>query len=448
MAEEKKRTIFGQDIEILIAVWANILSWLVSTFAPSLTEKLITKHEAEEADPDDSSESKIAENDDDTIHCKCVSIGRPGGLEQLRVVTLKADRVTVGYNIKEFCLPPFTPSLKKEKIPDDCVLIKNKCFSVNYADCTIRWGLYESAKQFVGWPIVAGFDVAGEILASGGSDSDLKKGDSVFGCTLFGSYSSHILIPKIQLRKIPTHLNFSQACSLPAVSLTALHALALAGHYPQNLSKYNNKAILIHSCAGGVGSMLVQMSKILGLGPIVGVVGSSSKVQAAKDLGCDVVIDKSSQNNSNWWKLVKDASPSGYSAVMDANGVTLQESYDNLCPTGRLIVYGFHSNLPLGKDMLAPKQWYQMVKNLGKVPKIDPMDLTVSNKCVMGFNLSFFSEEKEVCSMYFDQIYEWLESKQLKCPKIAEFEKMEDIGKAHQLIQSGKSIGKIVVHTN
>lgn len=295
---------------------------------------------------------------------------------------------------------------------------------------------------------ILGFDVAGEILASGGSDSDFKKGDSVFGCTLFGSYSSHILIPKIQLRKIPTHLNFSQACSLPAVSLTALHALALAGHYPQNLSKYNNKAILIHSCAGGVGSMLVQMSKILGLGPIVGVVGSSSKVQAAKDLGCDVVIDKSSQNNSNWWKLVKDASPSGYSAVMDANGVTLQESYDNLCPTGRLIVYGFHSNLPLGKDMLAPKQWYQMVKNLGKVPKIDPMDLTVSNKCVMGFNLSFFSEEKEVCSMYFDQIYEWLESKQLKCPKIAEFEKMEDIGKAHQLIQSGKSIGKIVVHTN
>ena len=40
------------------------------------------------------------------------------------------------------------------ELPEDCVVVKNVAFSVNYADCTIRWGLYESAKKFVGYPIV------------------------------------------------------------------------------------------------------------------------------------------------------------------------------------------------------------------------------------------------------------------------------------------------------
>ena len=52
-----------------------------------------------------------------------------------------------------------------------------KYFSVNYADCTIRWGLYESAKRFVGWPIVPGFDVSGVIEAKGKDVTEFRIGD-------------------------------------------------------------------------------------------------------------------------------------------------------------------------------------------------------------------------------------------------------------------------------
>jgi len=243
------------------------------------------------------------------------------------------------------------------------------------------------------------------------------------------------------LRKIPPSITIEQAAALPAVSLTALHALSLAGHFPGQ-GKYSNKSILIHSAAGGVGSMLIQMSKILGLHPIVGVVGSTSKVKSAKALGCDVVIDKSKED---LWKRASEVVGNGYKTIMDANGVsTLQQSYDHLAPTGRLVIFGFHSNLPMGRDSLNPFEWIKMAKKMGKMPAFDPMSLTVDNKSVMGFNLSFFADEKEVVSELFDQICKWLEAGLLKSPNVAVFD-MNNISDAHTLIQSGSSVEKIIV---
>jgi NADPH:quinone reductase-like Zn-dependent oxidoreductase len=231
-----------------------------------------------------------------------------------------------------------------------------------------RWGLYESAHEFVGYPIVPGFDVAGVVERVGSNVKDLQVGDRAFGCTFFGAYSSRILIPATQLRKIPDRLSTVEAASLPAVSLTALYALFLAGHFPL-ASKFRRKGILIHSAAGGVGSMLVQLSRLLGLSPVVGVVGRTAKVEAAQALGCHVVIDKSQEN---LWEAARAACPDGYAAVMDSNGVsTIQESYNHLSMTGRLIVYGFHSNLPMGRDMLSPLEWVGMALKQQRMPQFD-----------------------------------------------------------------------------
>lgn len=372
----------------------------------------------------------------------------------MRLVTLKEGICTIGYNVRHVSPPPYTPPTFS--VPADCVVIKNEAFSVNYADCTIRWGLYESAKKFVGWPIVPGFDVAGTVERvpddndTNDNNKKLAVGDRVFGCTLFGAYSDRILIPKVQLRKIPDCIDtFAKAAAFPAVSLTALYALHLAGYFPictagGGRSQFMNKSIMIHSAAGGVGGFLVQMSKILGLF-VVGVVGSSSKVKDAKSLGCDVVIDKSTED---LWLVAEKASPKGYATIMDANGVsTLNESYDHLAPSGRLVVFGFHSNLPMGSAMLSPFEWLRMAKKVAVMPKFDAMDLTVSNKSILGFNLSFFAEEVEILSDLFDQILLWIEDGKLKCPRTCEMP-MKNVAEAHTFIQSGKSSGKIVLTTS
>jgi synaptic vesicle membrane protein VAT-1 len=202
---------------------------------------------------------------------------------------------------------------------------------------------------------------------------------------------------------------------------------------------------LIHSAAGGVGSMLVQMSKLLGLSPVVGVVGRTSKVDAAKALGCDVVIDKSQQD---LWKEARQASPSGYSAVMDSSGVaTITQSYEHLAQTGRLIVFGFHTNLPLGNASLSPIDWIRMGFKMAKMPTFDPMEMGSDNKAVLAFNLSFFSNETVMLSNLFSQILQWIEEGKLQCPRIVEMS-MSDVGEAHGLLQSGATVGKIVVTTS
>jgi synaptic vesicle membrane protein VAT-1 len=146
MDNNKQRwTILGQDPEILLAALANILSWVVVTFCPTFLPYLLPSPEEEQDDNDACS--------NDATRTRCISIGRPGGMEQLRLVTLKNDICTIGYNVKNVSPAPYTPA-DGFTLPEDCVVVKNLAFSVNYADCTIRWGLYESAKRFVGYPIV------------------------------------------------------------------------------------------------------------------------------------------------------------------------------------------------------------------------------------------------------------------------------------------------------
>jgi len=190
--------------------------------------------------------------------------------------------------------------------------------------------------------------------------------------------------------------------------------------------------------------MLIQVCKLCGCHPIVAVVGSSHKVALCHTLGADIVIDKSTEG---LWAAAEESSPDGYIAVFDANGVaTLQASYDHLAMCGRLIVYGFHTNLPMGSSMLSPWAWIKMAFGMAKMPKFDSMGMVMDSKAVMGFNLSFFAEEREIIGTYLDQIGTWLEAGQLRVAQVTEYE-MEQVAEAHALIQSGRSVGKIVCRT-
>ena len=115
----------------------------------------------------------------------------------------------------------------------------------------------------------------------------MKLGDKVFGVTMFGGYSNSVVVPRHQIYHVPDELRLEEAAAFPAVGLTAWYAM-FKQYQPRE-----NDTILIHSVAGGVGSMLAQLGKICNL-KVVGVVGSSHKVDYAyKELNCDLVIDKS-----------------------------------------------------------------------------------------------------------------------------------------------------------
>jgi len=87
-----------------------------------------------------------------------------------------------------------------------------------------------------------------------------------------------------------------------------------------------------------------------------------------------------------------------------------------------------------------------MVVKRSAMPKFDLTDMVTANKSVPAFSLSFFAKESEVIEELFEILCGWLKEGKFKCLKVTEMG-CGDVGGAHELLQSGKSVGKILIKT-
>lgn len=327
--------------------------------------------------------------------------------------------------------------LKLESFDDlrankDEVIVDIKAAGINYADIIIRWGYYESAKQYVGWPICPGFEYSGIVKSIGLEITDLKVGDKVVGISLFNSYATEVCVPRHQVYPLPENMSYEQAAGFPAVFMTAYHALF------QHVITRAGMSALIHSAAGGVGSSLVQLCKIAKI-KTIGVVGSTHKIDYLKELGCDYIIDKSQED---LWSKVKEYAPSGVDLAFDANGVsTLQESYNHLAVSGKLLAYGAHSMFPKkGGKVNLPKLVYDFLR----APRFNPLNMTSDNKSIITFNLSFLFNRQDLLSEAMNDLFKWYDEGKL-VPPITTAYPLEKAGDAHRDLESGNTIGKLVL---
>lgn len=312
------------------------------------------------------------------------------------------------------------------------VRIDVRAIGVNYADTIVRMGLYASAKEYVGWPITPGFEVAGVVGAIGAGVDDLAVGAEVFAVTRFGGYSSHVVVDRAQVFAKPSPTTFEQAAAIPAVYLTAWYALFELAH-PRRGAK-----VLVHSAAGGVGGALLQLAKLGGC-EVVGVVGASAKVASATALGATHVIDKST---APLWREAKRLAPDGYDVILDANGVsTLGDSYRHLRRGGKLVVYGFHSMMP--KSGGKPS-WPKLALDYLRTPRFNPLDMTNQGRSVLAFNLSYLFDPVDLMHEGLGQITTWLESGAIVAPPVVTYP-LADVARAHADIESGRTVGKLVL---
>jgi len=340
---------------------------------------------------------------------KKVVIEKPGSYEQLK--------------IKEFPTPKPGPGE---------VLIEIKASGVNFADCVVRMGLYSSAKEFVGWPITPGFEVSGLIAEVGEGVTKFTRGQKVIAITLFGGYTSHLVVSESQVFAMLERMDFATAAAIPAVWATAYYALFHLA-YPQK-----NNRILVHSAAGGVGSALVQLGKMAGC-MVVGVVGAAHKSDYVKKLGADAVIDKSTQN---LWEEAEKCSPEGYDVILDANGVeTLQQSYDHLQLGGKLVVYGFHTMFTKGKGK---PNWFKLVWDYLRTPRFNPLEMTKDSRSVLAFNLSYLFERKLIQMQDMEKILAWTQEGKVSVPVVHTYP-FEKVAEAQRDLESGQTIGKLVL---
>ncbi|MBF5007264.1 quinone oxidoreductase family protein [Diaphorobacter caeni] len=160
------------------------------------------------------------------------------------------------------------------------VQIRQSAVGINYLDTYHRRGIFPLSQL----PGALGVEAAGTVVAVGGGVKRFREGDRVsYACPPIGSYASLRNLSESYLVKLPEAVTFEQAAAATLQGLT-VHML---------LSKVTRlragQSILVHSAAGGLGSLLTQWARRMNL-QVIGVVGSEAKVEAAKGNGCDEVI--------------------------------------------------------------------------------------------------------------------------------------------------------------
>ncbi len=163
-------------------------------------------------------------------------------------------------------------------------LVKVAFAGINFVDIYMRRGDYAHSTRHGGdLPMILGREGAGEVLKVGPGVADLKPGDRVAWCITQGSYAEQAVVPAWRLVPVSSDVPLDIACALQLQGSTA-HYLATST-FPIR----DGDTVLIHSAAGGVGQLLVQIAKGLGA-TVIATVGSDPKAAIAEARGADHVI--------------------------------------------------------------------------------------------------------------------------------------------------------------
>lgn len=175
------------------------------------------------------------------------------------------------------------------------LLVRVQSIAVNPVDCKIRQRVTPEAGEFK----VLGWDAVGEVVAIGESVSNFKLGEKVFyagDLNRQGSNAEYQLVDERIVGNKPESLSNSEAAALPLTAITAWELLFERLAIPQQSPKAKEQSsdvILIVGAAGGVGSILVQLASVLTGATVVATASRESSNQWVKKLGADHVIDHS-----------------------------------------------------------------------------------------------------------------------------------------------------------
>jgi NADPH2:quinone reductase len=257
-------------------------------------------------------------------------------------------------------------------------------------------------------PIVLGADISGIVEEVGPGVTDFVAGDEVYytpevsGPGSNGSYAEYHVARADIVAKKPPSLSHEEAAAVPLAGGTAYEAIV------RRLAVRVGETILIHGGAGGVGSFAVQIAKAAGAG-VLATAGSDNQ-DILKELGADVTIDYSSQNVAEI--ALDDTGGQGVDSVFDAvGGETIVESLPATKPFGRLAtILGAQGDLT---------------------------SLYQNNQTLYGV---FLTRERA----RLEELGRLIERGQVR-PLVAEVLPLEEVGKAHERLDSGHGHGKVVL---
>ncbi|MFF1401897.1 NADP-dependent oxidoreductase [Streptomyces sp. NPDC058294] len=278
------------------------------------------------------------------------------------------------------------------------VLVRVRAAGVNPTDWKHR-----ATGGFLGEPpFVLGWDVSGEVVENGIGAAAFAPGDEVFGMLPYpfghGSHAEYVLAPVRALTRKPASIDHVQAGALPLVSLTAWQALT------EHADVRPGQRVLIHAAAGGVGHVAVQIAKARGA-YVIGT-ASAGKHGFLREIGVDEPVDYRSTDVT---EAVRDVD-----VVLDTlGGETAVRSLRTLRPGGVVV-----SILPGGSQ-----DFYDEAERLG----------------VRGVRMLVDADRAGMRA-----VADLAESGKLTATIAGTFP-LSDAAKAHELGDTGRTTGKLVL---
>jgi NADPH:quinone reductase-like Zn-dependent oxidoreductase len=222
------------------------------------------------------------------------------------------------------------------------VRIRHTAIGVNFIDVYCRTGYFDLVPP----GSVPGLEGVGVVTDLGAGVHDLAPGDRVGYAGLPpGAYAEMRSLPARLLVRLPAELDDTTAAAVLLKGMTAEFLLHRVARIKEG------DAILVHAAAGATGQLLTQWARALGA-TVIGTVGSTDKVAAARDAGCAHVIVYTEEDFAARAREI--ASGRGVDVVFDAVGRdTLLKSYEALATNGHLVSFGQASGETAPVDIAA-----------------------------------------------------------------------------------------------
>ena len=315
-----------------------------------------------------------------------------------------------------------------DSLKEDELLIESEAFGLNYAEIMARNGLYQDCPDL---PCILGYEAIGTVIKSGSNKNKNIIGKRVLAFCRFGGYSKHIIAKEYAIIEI-NNMDCSDALALCTQGVTAYYM----SHYIAPIHKGDR--VLIHAAAGGVGSLLIQLAKING-GIVYAKVGGEEKEKVVTKIGADYVLNYKKEDYAITLKKVlkNEKLDCIFNPV---GGSTYKKDFSFLQNGGKIYLFG-------ASELMKPgwKIW-NLIRFIKKMGILLPVKLIASSKSIIGVNMLRIADNKpeiiQTCLMELIKLYE---QDKLK-PEIGKKFKSEQIGEAHDFLESGKSKGKIVLY--
>ena len=287
------------------------------------------------------------------------------------------------------------------------VLIRIHAAGIDPVDWKIREGYLKDLFPHR-FPLIPGWEAAGEVEAVGAQAERFKPGDAVYTYARLpvvqhGTYAEYIALPEAQVALKPANMSMVEAASIPLTGLTAYQSLFKAGRLEKG------ESVFIIGASGGVGSCAVQFARIQGAR--VAALASGKNRDYLRELGAEHVID---YERGDFINSLGEWMPNGVDLVFDCHGgETLERA--KMC-----------------------------VRAGGRVVSITEPD---GGGGLEARDVRFAYVFVEPSSDQLDQIRGLIETGAFRSTVTATFD-LEQVDRAHQMLERGHTRGKIVLQIN